>query len=165
MRRSLGDDAQALDRMVNRSLRDSALILDHTRLVRCVEGRIGVLAGLKGLDVLGLEEIQACVEWALEELQRRESLLVESGAEVRDDELEAYEFMIQGLGVQRQDARTTLLAYNALPAKVRHAFRRVVLEHEDGTRLIGEGWDSLEQVRSDALEALGVIMGREFGTL
>gem|GEM_PF-1509841 len=161
----LGDGGAGLDQKCAETLREQALFIDAERFQEH-------LLSLVALSLYTLPESGLTSEWletriddALRDLLRRDAERLSSDALDRIPGSEDLGFVVEGLGIDEEKARARVVRFNALPDPVRQAFFAIAIKNIELDDLVGNGWDTPEQLKDDTLTALEVLLDkpRDFG--
>ena len=161
----LGDGGAGLDQKCAETLRERALFIDTERFQEH-------LLSLVALSLYTLPESGLTSEWletriqdALRDLLRRDYERLSTDALDRIPGSEDLGFVVDGLGIDEEKARARVVRFNALPDPVRQAFFAIAIKNIEFDDLVGNGWDTPEQLKEDTLTALEVLLDkrRDFG--
>ena len=158
--------AGALESVVNGYLLEQALIVDVQRVLERVEVRLAYLEQIgKLVGAPDLAQVFECLNGAVADQLEADYREVQRGHTEAEDGNERDLFLVTGLGVRPEHARSVAVAYNGLAPRTRRAFYAVAIHARPLAELMAEistsEWKTPEGLRQDVVLALDTLMGVE----
>lgn len=149
-----------MERLCSAKIREQALILDLDRFVIQAVGRVARGIQLEGEVEFSSPWIDERLDEALADLNRKDRELFEKGRREAIPTCDASAFLIEGLGLDPDEAHARIVAYNGLPLTNRRAFFAIAVDCTELVDLVGTEWKTMADLREDMMVALETILDK-----
>lgn len=157
LERLVDGDPLGLEARCRKYLREWAVLIDLERLFARTAARISYHAwrenGTAGDDI-----VEDCLANAVEELMTQDCDGLELGEPVPEEE-GRHSFLLEALGIGRENALAACVAFNDLPPDVRRCFWEVVVEGRSIERCSSLGLGDARNIDDKVRRALDAISG------
>lgn len=157
LERIVDGDPLGLEARCRKYLREWAVLIDLERLFSRTAARISYHAWREN-GTAGNDFVEDCLANAAEELMSQDRDGLELGEPVPEDE-GRHSFLMEALGIGRENAFAACVAFNDLPPDVRRCFWEVVVEGRSVERCSSLGLGDTRSVDRKVRRALDAISG------
>lgn len=156
----LNEGGSGIGRLCTTKIRDEALIIDQERLENQFLARIALGVQLLNGEPFTLDWLELRLDEAIGDLLRKDRERLDRGVPDAFVCNDAGAFLVEGIGIGADEAHSRVVAYNALPPRVRRAFFAVCIDLVEFDDLVGTEWRTEKRLRDDLLAALEAILDK-----
>ncbi len=156
-----------IEQLASNFLHDKALLFDHTQVANMAHARCCAMLMIGSGSGPGASGAEIDESWIMDrivetarELQIKDHQRCREGERAQHPGCERDQRLVSGIGVRPDRALLAAVQFNALPERKRRAFYALAIAGRTMLELVDEEWPTMEELRSDTMDALEILLGR-----